>query len=170
MKLYDLTVPLFAKNLKNLDAWIGKAIAQAESKKFEPNNILKARLVVDMLPFERQVQIVCDNAKNACARLAGKEPPAHPDTETSLVELRARIATALAYLETFKPADFEGAEERKIVLPFMPGKFLTGAEYVGEFALANFYFHVAMAYALLRKNGFDLGKQDFIGGLPMKDL
>ena len=103
------------------------------------------------------------------ARLAGKEAPSHPDTEKTWDELRTRVRAVREYLSGFKPADFEGAEERIISLPWMPGKVLTGRDYVTEFALANFYFHLTTAYSILRHNGVDLGKAEFIGSVPFKD-
>ena len=167
MSLYDLTVPQLTKCLRNLDHWLEAASKHAEHKKFDVNNLLKARLAPDQFAFDRQVQAVCDNAKFVAGRLTGKEWPAHPDTETTVEQLRARIASVIAFLGTFTPDDFAGAEERHISLPWMEGKWMTGMEYVSEFALANFYFHYTTAYALLRHNGVELGKRDFIGGVPM---
>jgi hypothetical protein len=168
MRLYDLTVPQLIKMLQNLDRWLGAAITLAEKKKFDVNNLLKYRLAPDQFAFDRQVQTACDNAKFIAGRLTGKEWPAHSDTETTFEQLRARIASVVSYLETFKPEDFAGAEERKISLPWMEGKWMRGDEYVTQFALANFYFHITTAYTILRHNGVDLGKRDFIGGVPMR--
>ena len=103
------------------------------------------------------------------SRLTGKEAPAHPDNEKTIDELRTRIRSVLEYIRGYKPADFEGAEARLITLPWMPGKVLTGSDYVVDFALANFFFHYTTAYAILRHNGVELGKPDFIGSLPFKD-
>jgi uncharacterized protein len=168
MNIYDLTVPQLVKMLKNLDAWLVTTTAYAEKRKFDVNNLMKFRLAPDQFSFDRQVQTACDNAKFIAGRLAGKEWPAHPDTETTFEQLRARIASVLGYLETFKADDFAGAEERKISLPWMDGKWMRGDEYVTQFALANFYFHTNMAYAILRNNGVELGKRDYIGGVPMR--
>ena len=168
MNLYDLTVPQLIKMLKNVDRWLVAATEHADRKKFDVNHLMTFRLALDQLPFDRQIQMVCDNAKFVAGRLTGKEWPAHPDTETTVEQLRARIASVIAYLETFKPDDFAGAEERKISLPWMEGKWMRGDEYVSQFALANFYFHVVTAYSMLRNNGVDLGKRDFIGGVPMR--
>ncbi len=168
MSLYDLTVPQLAKCLRNLDHWIEAAIKHAEHKKFDVNNLMKARLAPDQFAFDRQVQTVCDNAKFIAGRLSGKDWPAHPDTETTMTELRARIASTGEYLATFKREDLAGAEDRKVSLPWMEGKWMTGTEYVAEFALANFYFHLTIAYELLRHNGVELGKRDYIGGVPMR--
>ena len=167
MNVYDLTVPQLIKMLKNVDTWLEAAIAFAENKKFDVNNLMKFRLAPDQFAFDRQIQTVCDNAKFVAGRLAGKEWPAHPDTETTFDQLRSRIAAVIAYLEAFKPEDFAGAEERKIALPWMEGKWMRGDEYVAQFALPNFYFHMVTAYAILRHNGVELGKRDFLGGIPM---
>jgi uncharacterized protein len=168
MNLYDLTVPQLIKMLNNVDRWIGAAIAHAEKRRYDVNNLLKFRLAPDQFALDRQLQTVCDNAKFVAGRLAGKDWPSHPDTETTFDQLRARIASVIGYLETFKPEDFAGAEDRKISLPWMEGKWMRGDEYVSQFALANFYFHVVTAYAMLRNNGIELGKRDFIGGVPMR--
>jgi hypothetical protein len=167
MNAYDLTVPPLIKMLKNIDRWLGAGIAFAEHKKFDVNTLMKARLAPDQYSFDHQVQTVCDNAKFVAGRLTGKEWPAHPDTETTFDQLRTRIASVIGYLEGFKPDDFAGAEDRKISLPWMEGKWMRGDEYVAEFALANFYFHAVTTYAILRHNGVELGKRDFIGGVPM---
>ncbi|MBX3156867.1 MAG: DUF1993 domain-containing protein [Deltaproteobacteria bacterium] len=168
MNIYDLTVPQLTKMLKNLDAWLGLAVAYAERKKFDVNTLAKARLAPDQFSLDRQVQTACDNAKFIVARLAGKEWPIHPDVETTVEQLRARIATVSAYIETFRPEDFAGADERRISLPWMEGKWMRGDEYVAQFALANFYFHITTAYAILRHNGVELGKSHYIGGVPMR--
>jgi hypothetical protein len=168
MNLYDITVPQLVKMLRNVDSWLVKATQHAEAKKFDVNNLISARLAPDQFPFARQVQTVCDNAKFVAGRLTGKEWPSHPDTETTFEQLRARIAAVITYLDTFKAEDFAGASERKISLPWMEGKWMTGDEYVSQFALTNFYFHVTTTYAILRHNGVDLGKRDFIGGVPMR--
>ncbi len=168
MNIYELAVPQMMKMLRNLDAWLGAAVGLAEKKKFDVNVLVKARLAPDQFALDKQVQTACDNAKFIAGRLTGKEWPSHADTETTVPELRARIATTLGFLETFKPEDFVGAEERKISLPWMEGKWMRGDEYVTQFALANFYFHITTAYGILRHNGVDLGKREFIGGVPMR--
>jgi hypothetical protein len=167
MNIYDLTVPQLVKVLKNVDRWLQATVAFADAKKFDANTLLKARLAPDQFALERQIQTVCDNAKFICGRLAAKEWPAHADTETTVEQLRARITAVITYVETYKPEDFAGAEERKISLPWMEGKWMRGDEYLTQFALGNFYFHVTTAYAILRHNGVPLGKRDFIGGVPM---
>ena len=169
MSLYHLTVPQFEKNLQNLERWIDKAVDHAKKKSFDANTLLVARLAPDMFPLVRQIQVACDNAKMVPSRLTGREAPAHPDTEKTFDELRTRVRSVLEYIRGFKPADFEGAEQRLVTLPWMPGKVLTGNDYVVDFALANFFFHYTTAYAILRHNGVELGKPDFIGSLPFKD-
>ncbi len=163
-----LHVPQLIKMLKNVDGWLATSVAHAERKKFDVNNLLKSRFAPDQFALDKQVQTTCDNAKFVAARLAGKEWPAHPDVETTIEQLRTRIAAVVTYLETFKPEDLAGADERKISLPWMDGKWMRGDEYVAQFALPNFYFHVTTIYALLRHNGIELGKRDFIGGVPMR--
>ena len=168
MSLYDSTVPQYKKMLQNLDKWLGAAEAQAKKKNFDVNVLIQARLAPDMYPFVRQVQAACDAAKTAVARLTGKEPPSHPDTEQTFEELHSRIRKVLGYIEEVPRKDFEGAETREIALPFLEGKKIAGKDYVCELSLPNFYFHVTTAYAILRHNGVDVGKSDFIGSLNVK--
>ncbi|HRG97025.1 MAG TPA: DUF1993 domain-containing protein [Polyangiaceae bacterium] len=170
MPLYEETVPQFSKVLQNLGRWLDKAEALAKAKGFDPDTLLTARLAPDQYPLLKQIQAACDAAKQPASRLAGKEPPVHPDTEKTWAEAKARIATCVAYLGTLTPADFEAAENRLITLPFLPGKGCRGGNYAREMALPNFYFHASMAYAILRHNGVDVGKIDFIGGMTLEDL
>lgn len=169
LSLYNMTVPVFVKNLKNLSALLEKAEKFAEERGFDANNFLSERLIVDQFPFVRQVQIVSDNAKGTAARLAGMEPPKMEDTEASIAELKERIAKTISFLETVTPEQINGQEERPISLPFMPGKHLPGLEYVVEMALPNFYFHLTTAYSILRRNGVVLGKADYIGQLNLRE-
>ena len=170
MSLYDATVPQMKKMLTNLDAWIEAASTHAKNRKFDPNVFASAKLIADQYPLTRQVQSACDIAKFTAARLCAKEAPKHPDTETTIDELRARIKTVVAYLDTFKAADFNGAETRVVPLAFMEGKGLLGTDYVNELALPNFYFHVTTAYSILRTSGVDIGKMNYIGSLNLKGL
>ncbi len=170
MSLYAFAVPQMKKMLQCLDAWLEKGVDYAKSKSFDPEVLVNARLAPDQYPLARQVQAACDAAKFAAARLAGVEAPAHPDTEKTLPELRARIKTCLAFLDTVKAESFAGADTRKVPLSFMPGKGLTGEDYLVELGVPNFYFHVTTAYAILRHNGVPLGKADFIGGMNVIDL
>jgi uncharacterized protein len=170
MNLYSATVPQFKRVLQNLERWIDKSVAFAASKKFDPNTLLTARLAPDQFPLVRQIQSVADQCKLTCARLVAKEPPKHPDTEQTFDELRKRLHSVIAYLDTFTPADFEGSAERLLSLPFFPeGKGMTGADYLTERQLPNVYFHASMAYAILRHNGVDLGKSDFLGQVTFRD-
>lgn len=170
MSLYAETIPQFQKMLNNLDTWLGLGVEYAGKKKFDPAVLLNSRLAPDQYPLLRQIQAACDQAKAAAARLTGQEPPKHPDTEVTLEEIKARIQTVRTYLSGFSEKDFVGAETRLIGLPFAPGKGMIGSDYTQEMALPNFYFHVAMAYAILRHNGVDLGKSHFISGLTLRDM
>lgn len=155
--------------LENLDRWLEKATAFATAKKFDVNNMLTQRLAVDQYPLLNQIQSSCDNAKFAAARLSGKEAPKHPDTETTVEQLRVRIKSVAEYLGGFTARDFDGAAERDIELAYMPGKVFKAAEWYVDMGLPNFYFHVTTAYAILRHNGVDVGKIDYIGGARMRD-
>ncbi|MEZ4366032.1 MAG: DUF1993 domain-containing protein [Kofleriaceae bacterium] len=166
MNLYDATVPVFTKFLHNVEHWLDRAVAHGEHRKFDPAVLLGARLAPDQYPLVRQIQAACDQTKWTVAKLTGKDAPSNPDTEQTLPELRARIATAIAYLATFSRADFEGAEERPCGHAWMGGKQLRGGDYLDHFALPNLHFHLTTAYSILRHNGVDLGKQQYIGSLP----
>ncbi|MBS2016302.1 MAG: DUF1993 domain-containing protein [Deltaproteobacteria bacterium] len=157
--------------LHNLDRWLVKAGEHAKSKGFDPNVLLQSRLAPDQYPLIRQIQAACDAAKFAAARVAGKAPPSHPDDETTYEQARARIAKVTDYLASFSANDFEGGETRKVPLSFLPGKGMVGEKYLAQMASPNFYFHVTTAYAILRHNGVDLGKRDYIGdGLELIDV
>jgi hypothetical protein len=162
MNLFDLTVPVYVRNLRAIDRWLDKAVASATLRKFDPEILVQARLAPDQFALARQIQLACDSAKWGAAKLAGKEGPSHPDTEKTIEELRARLRTCIAYLETFTPEDFAGAEERRCAHQWMQGKAVLGRDYVHQYALPNFYFHVVTAYAILRHNGVDVGKMDFL--------
>ncbi|HEX4050163.1 MAG TPA: DUF1993 domain-containing protein [Steroidobacteraceae bacterium] len=164
ISLYDVSVPIFTLGLSNLLVILDKAQDHAETKKIDPKVIPQARLIADMLPLSAQVQFACDAAKGAAARLAGVAVPKHEDTETTLAELATRVAKTLDFIKSIKPEQLQGAETREIAVqvPQTTLKF-TGINYLTNFALPNFFFHVTMAYALLRKNGVDLGKRDFLG-------
>ncbi len=163
--VHAASAPVLVRALTNTAAIIDKALAAGLSE----TAILEARLAPDMLPFPRQIQMASDAAKGAIARLAGVEVPAMPDTETTLSELKARIAATIAFIESVDAAAFDGAEDREVVLKF-PGMELkfTGADFLTGFALPNFFFHVTTAYALLRSVGAPIGKMDFLGGVPTK--
>jgi len=164
--MYYLAIRQFARTLKNLDAVLEKTIKHAEARKFDVNNFMQARLYPDMLPFVTQVRIACDNAKAAAANFAGKEAPKHEDNETTVADLRGRIAKCLAYLDTFTAADFEGTTAQTLIkFPNRPGKALPAEEYLFARQLPNFYFHVVTAYDLLRHGGVEIGKADYLGPL-----
>jgi hypothetical protein len=156
---------IFSRMLPNLKAILSKAEADAEARKIDPQVYLQARLAPDMLPFTRQIQIATDQVKGGMGRLAGVQVPTWEDNEKTFEELRARVDKASAYLKTFKPAQFEGAETRPVELKF-PNATLNfvGKDYLLNFVLPNFYFHMTTAYAILRHNGVQLGKRDFVGG------
>lgn len=153
------------KQLGQLDTWLEAAATYAETKKFDPNVFVTARLAPDQFAFSRQVQATCDSAKLAASRLSGKEAPAHPDTETTLAELRTRVQSVIRYLDGFTAKDFNDAPTRTVTQPRWEGKTMTGADYFVEHALPNFYFHLTTAYALLRHNGVPVGKRDYLGAL-----
>jgi len=158
------------KMLKNLEGWLDRAAEYAASKGFEPEVLLQSRLAPDMYPLLRQIQSACDGAKSLAARLAGKQPPKHPDTEQTYDEIRQRIRTVLTYLGTFRPSDFKGVESRVVPLPFIPGKGLAAGDFIHEMNLPNTYFHLCMAYSILRHNGVPLTKTDYIGSLNLVEL
>lgn len=169
MSLYDASVPHFKRLLKNLDQWFDKTEAYAKSKNFDPAVLLTARLAPDQFPLLKQIQIAADSAKIGCARLTGKQAPVHDDKETTLAELRTRIAETIAFLDTLTPKDFEGAETRKVPLTAVPGKVSLGRDVLFERVLPNFYFHLVTSYAILRHNGVDLGKADYLGSGTTQD-
>lgn len=166
--LYELTVPQFSKMLRNLSVILEKGAQQAEAKKFDVSVLLNSRLAPDQFPLTKQIQIACDTAKLCAARLSGKEAPIHEDKETTLPELKARIADVVQFLNSVSASDFQGAEEKKISQPRWEGKYLSGFEYVTQHAIPNLYFHVTTAYSILRHNGVDVGKKDYLGEMPYK--
>jgi len=151
--------------LQNLGNWLETATKHATDKGFDPNIFAAARLAPDQYPLTRQVQSCCDSAKFAASRLSGKDAPSHPDTEQTMEELKARVRTAVQHLDGLDPADFEGSETRHVTLSFLQGQYILGSDYLSEMALPNFYFHLTTAYAILRHNGVNIGKRDFIGSL-----
>jgi hypothetical protein len=167
MSLYPIVLEM-KKLLGNMGGWLDKAEAHASAKGYDPNLLLQARLAPDMFPLVRQFQNACDNAKFAAAFSSGKEPPSHPDTELTFAEVRARLAAVIDYLGTFTARDFEGSDARSVKRPRWEGKSMSGTDYFLEQAMPNFFFHLTMAYALLRHNGVDLGKRDYIGKLSFR--
>ena len=166
--MFNETIRQMNKMLGNLDKWLEAAAAYAQKKNFEASVFLGCRLAPDQFAFVRQVQSACDLAKFAAARVTGKTAPSHPDTEKTFEELRERVAAVRGYLEGFQAKDFEGAATRTITQPRWEGKTMTGSDYLVEYAIPNFYFHVTHAYAILRHNGVDVGKRDYLGQLSLR--
>jgi hypothetical protein len=164
ISMYQASAPRFANTLKNLSAILDKAQAHADAKKIDPRVLTAARLYPDMFPMSRQVQSACDTAKGAVARLAGVEIPVHEDTEQTIEELKARIAKTITFIQTIQPAQVDGSEDKEVVLKFRSGEVkFKGMQYLLGHALPNFYFHVTTAYDILRHNGVEVGKRDYIG-------
>ncbi len=166
--LFDMTVPQFTKTLHNLNLILDKADSFATEKKFESEVLMNARLAPDMLNFIRQIQIACDTAKFCASRVTGKDAPSHDDSEKTLADCKKRIQSTINYLEGFSAKDFSGAETKHVTTPRWEGKYLTGSEYILHHAVPNFYFHVTTAYAILRHNGVNIGKKDYLGEIPYK--
>lgn len=164
ISMHSASVPIFTRQLTAMLAWLDKAEAHAQARKFDTANYLQARLAPDMLPFVSQIRIASDNAKGCVARLAGIEIPKYEDNEASFADLRARIRKTLDFIASVPAAAIDGSEQRDITIPRRQGEPLTfkGEYYLKHWALPNFFFHVGMAYALLRHNGVDLGKADFL--------
>lgn len=162
--VYTASIPVFKQILNSLNAILDKAEAHATDKKIDQNALLQFRLFPDMLPFVRQIQIACDFAKGAGARLAGQEVPAYEDTEKSFADLKGRVVKTLAFLDSLDEADFGGAAERAIVTGSgEKTKHWIGQTYLLHYALPHFFFHATTAYDILRHNGLEIGKKDFIG-------
>ena len=167
MTLYPFVLEM-KKLLGQVDTWLDKAAAHATAKKFDVNTLLQARLAPDQFPLVRQLQAVCDQAKYAVGRTTGKDIPSHPDTETTVEEIKKRISTVIAYLDTFTSADFETIGSRTVTTPRWEGKTMTATDYFIQHAQPNFYFHITTAYAILRHNGVDVGKRDFLGKIDLR--
>jgi hypothetical protein len=164
ISMYQASAPRFANTLRNLSAILDKGQAHCEAKKIDPAVMSSMRLIADMFPLSRQVQIACDTAKGAVARLAGVDIPKHEDTEHTLAELKQRIAKTIDFVLSVAPEKIDGSEERAVTLK-LGGKDITytGLQYLLGHACPNFYFHVTTAYDILRSNGVELGKRDYIG-------
>jgi hypothetical protein len=163
LSMHAISAPVFVRMLNNLSSVLAKAEQQAKAKSYDAAVLLGDRLAPDMFPLTRQVQIATDQAKGCVARLAGHQPEAIEDTETTFADLQARIKKVIGIVEAYKEADFDGAETREITIkiPNSELKF-SGLDYVSGWVMPNFYFHVTMAYAILRHNGIELGKRDFL--------
>jgi hypothetical protein len=162
--MYQIVIPVFTRALGNLSAILGKAAAHADAKKIDPSIFINARLAPDMFPLARQVQIATDGVKGCAARLAGVEIPSYADTETTFPELQARIAKTLAFIKSISPEQFDGSEDRTVTLKLRENEtqFL-GLPYLLDFVLPNLYFHMTATYAILRHNGVEIGKTDYLG-------
>jgi uncharacterized protein len=164
MSMYQASLPLFKRMLTNLAAILAKGAAYAEARKIDPEVLVNARLFPDMFPLSRQVQIASDSVKGCAARLAGQEIPKYEDNEKTFPELIARVNKTIAYIDTFKPEDIDGSEDKAITIPLRSGDLhFDGMTYLLHFALPNFYFHVTTAYNILRHCGVEVGKMDFLG-------
>lgn len=169
MNVHEIAVAQPKKMLENLEKWLKRGAAYAEEKSFDPDVLLQARLAPDQFALIRQVQSACDTAKFIAPRLGGVDAPKFDDDEKTYAEIQKRVADTVAFLATVEAAPFEGYADREVKLGFLPeGSWVRGADYLSSFALPNFYFHVAMAYAILRHNGVQLGKRDWIGSMPIQ--
>ena len=165
------SLPFFEMNLTALSAVLDKAVAHAAAKKVDPAVLLGWRLAPDMFALTRQVQVACDQAKNGAARLAGVEPPKFEDNETTIDQLKDRIAKTLTFVKGLDAKAIDASAEREITFPLGPSKGqMKGADYLNHFVLPNFYFHCTAAYAVARNFGADVGKRDFLGAIPIKRI
>jgi hypothetical protein len=165
MSFYDASVPAFLQILGSLSGILTKAEAHCKAKNIQPDVLLGARLYPDMLPLSRQIQLASDFAAKGCARLAHSEVPSTPDTEKTFEELKQRLSKTIAYLRAFKPEQFEGADRRDVSFPVGANNTMTlkGQQFLNNFAVPNFYFHAATTHGILRHNGVEIGKRDFLG-------
>lgn len=164
MSFYDATVPAYLQILGALSGILGKAEAHCKAKNIQEDVLLSARLYPDMFPLARQIQTACDFAAKGCARLTGSEVPSTPDTEKSFADLQARIAKTIEYVKSYKPAQFDGADARDVTFPAGGGNLtLKGQQFLSSFSFPNFYFHATTAHGILRHNGVEIGKRDFLG-------
>ena len=164
------SLPVFEIGLNALSAILDKAGAYAVAKKIDTAVLLNSRLFPDMFELVHQVQIASDHAKNGSARLAGVEAPRYEDNETTIDQLKARLAKTVAYLKTLDPKLIDASADREITFPLGPTNkgHMKGDDYLNHFVLPNFYFHMTAAYAILRHCGVDIGKRDFLGAIPMR--
>jgi uncharacterized protein len=168
--VYYQAISQCTQMLKNLESWLDKAVEYSAAKKFDVGVLMSDRLAPDMKPFIYQVQSACDYVKAAVAWLSGQTPPKHDDNERTIDELRSRIWKTVAFAESVQEAQYAGAADRKVSLSFAPpGKVLGGENYLLQMTIPNVYFHIAMAYAILRHNGVDIGKIDFLGPINWTD-
>ncbi len=170
LSMSQASLPVFEIGLNALSAVLDKAEAHAAAKKIDSSVLLNSRLSPDMFALARQVQIAADQAKNGSARLAGVEAPRYEDNETTIDQLKARLAKTVAYLKTLDPKQIDASADREITFPLGPTNkgHMKGDDYLNHFMLPNFYFHITVAYAILRHCGVDIGKRDFLGAIPMR--
>ena len=167
--MYHQVISQCVHMLKNLESWLDKAEEHAAAKKFDVGVLMAGRLAPDMKPFIYQVQSACDYVKAAAAWLSGQTPPKHEDNEQTVEELRARIRKTVNFAESVSEAQYKGAEARKVSFSWAPGKVIGGEDYLLQMTIPNVYFHIAMAYAVLRHGGVDVGKMDFLGAINFVD-
>lgn len=170
MDMYSVSVPLFAKALRLLAKQLEKSAAWAKENGKDESELVSARLIEDMFPLSRQVQIASDNAKGICARLAGQEPPRYEDTEQTFAELIERCNKTVVYIKSLPKEGFAGAENREIPYRYMKGKYMVGSDALIQWYIPNFFFHAVTAYDILRSRGVPLGKADFLGDLSLHDM
>ncbi|WNG24879.1 DUF1993 domain-containing protein [Cystobacter fuscus] len=164
LSMYQASVPVFIHMLDNLSAILGKAASYAETKKIEPGVLINARLAPDMLPLSFQLRMACESAKYCATQLAGMEPTQQPDTEATFADWQARITKTIDFLKSLNAEQIDGSEERTVIIKMRTQEMrLQGQPFLLTFALPNFYFHLTTAYAILRHNGLDIGKMDFLG-------
>jgi uncharacterized protein len=164
ISMHSASVPIFVRMLGNLSQWLDKAEAHAAARQFDPAVLLGARLAPDMLPLSKQIQIACDTAKFGVARLAGVDAPKFDDTETTIAELRERVRKTVDFVQSVAAGQVDGSEQREVTVPRRAGPLrLAGETYLKHYALPNFFFHVTTTYALLRHDGVELGKSDYLG-------
>lgn len=169
-KLYLDSQYMFKKSLTAMTQLLRKVEGQVKERGDDEQALLQSRLIEDMFPLVKQVQVMSDNAKGAMARLSGVDAPIMEDNETTFSELITRLEKTLEFVNSVTAEALEGADDRKIVIAYMPGKYQTAEDYIRDYALPNFYFHLVTAYGILRMNGYDIGKMDFAGGLNLRDL
>ncbi|HJP97816.1 MAG TPA: DUF1993 domain-containing protein [Rhodanobacteraceae bacterium] len=164
ISMYQASVPVFVRALTNLTSVLKKGEAHAKDRGVDPDNLLQQRLIFDMLPLVKQIQIACDTAARGAARLAGVEPQSFPDTETTLAQAFERIQRTIDYIQSFKPEQIDGAEDHKVVMKTRHGDVdFVGLAYLTEYALPNLFFHCTTAYDILRVAGTQIGKKDYLG-------
>ncbi|GLR88783.1 DUF1993 domain-containing protein [Bradyrhizobium iriomotense] len=165
MSFYDAVVPAYVQMLNSLSGLLTKAEAHCAARKIEPSVLIGSRLFPDMLPFGKQIQLVSDFAAKGCARLTHTEVPSMPDTETTFAELKQRLAKTIDFVKSFKPEQFNGADAKDVTFPAGPDRTVTlkGQQFFSSVSLPNFYFHAATAHGILRHNGVEIGKRDFLG-------